>query len=365
MEAAWFAIVGGMLAMYAVLDGFDFGVGALHRLVARTDLERQTVLSAIGPIWDGNEVWLIAAGGALFVAFPNVYATGFSGFYMALVVVLWLLILRGVAIEFRLHQDNPLWREFWDTVFSLASALLAVVFGASLGNLIRGVPLGKEGLRGMPLFTNFLPGRVPGILDWYTGLVGLFTLVALAVHGALYLAWRTTGPVRERSLAFAREGWKAALVLWALATAATAWVRPEVFSGLISRPWAFLFVAVAIAGAWGAYRFPRLGRDLAAFLSSSAFLLGMLAATLAGQYPFWLRSTLDTSDSLTALNSASDHYGLRVALTWWPVGIALVAVYFTFLFRWIRGKVDLDHEPSYAPAVAGPVDSSDHRAQAR
>ena len=194
MEAAWFVIVSGMLAAYAVLDGFDFGVGAIHRIVARTDEERRTVLAAIGPIWDGNEVWLIAAGGVLFMAFPNVYATAFSGFYMALMVVLWLLILRGVAIELRSHQDHPLWREFWDTVFSLASALLAVVFGTTLGNLIRGVPLEKEGLRGMPLFTNFLIGREPGILDWYTGLVGLFTLAALAVHGALYLAWRTTGP---------------------------------------------------------------------------------------------------------------------------------------------------------------------------
>ena len=156
MEAAWFVIVSGMLAAYAVLDGFDFGVGAIHRIVARTDEERRTVLAAIGPIWDGNEVWLIAAGGVLFMAFPKVYATAFSGFYMALMIVLWLLILRGVAIEFRSHQDHPLWREFWDTVFSLASALLAVVFGTTLGNLIRGVPLGEEGLRGMPLFTNFL-----------------------------------------------------------------------------------------------------------------------------------------------------------------------------------------------------------------
>jgi cytochrome d ubiquinol oxidase subunit II len=352
MEAAWFTIVSGMLAAYAVLDGFDFGVGAIHRIVARTDGERRTVQAAIGPIWDGNEVWLIAAGGVLFMAFPNVYATAFSGFYMALIIVLWLLILRGVAIELRTHEDHPLWREFWDTVFMLASALLAVVFGASLGNLIRGVPLGKEGLRGMPLFTNFLIGRQPGILDWYTGLVGLFTLAVLAVHGALYLAWRTTGPVRERSVTFALQAWKVALVLWVAATAATAWVQPGIFSGLVSRPWAILFVAVAIAGAWGAYQFPRRGQELAAFLSSSSFLLGMLGATLAGQYPFWLRSTLDPSHSLTALNSASDHHGLRVALTWWPVGMALAAVYFTFLFRWMGEKVGAGTEPSHEPLHA-------------
>ncbi len=357
MEAAWFVIVSGMLTAYAVLDGFDFGVGAIHRIVARTDEERRTVLAAIGPIWDGNEVWLIAAGGLLFMAFPSVYATAFSGFYMALMVVLWLLILRGVAIELRSHEDHLLWREFWDTVFSVASALLAVVFGTSLGNLIRGVPLGKEGLRGMPLFTNFLTGREPGIFDWYTALVGLFTLAALAVHGALYLAWRTTGPVRERSLALARQAWKAALVLWIAATAATLWVRPEVFSSLVARPWALPFVALAFAGAWGVFLFPRRDSELAAFLSSSAVLFGMLAATLAGQYPFWLRSTLDPSHSLTALNSASDHYGLRVALTWRPVGIALVAVYFTFLFRWMWGKVVVEPGPSYGPAVAGRVDS--------
>ncbi len=347
MEAIWFAIVTFMLAVYAVLDGFDFGVGILHRLVARTDEERRTVLAAIGPIWDGNEVWLIAAGGALFVAFPTVYATGFSGFYMALIIVLWLLILRGVAIEFRSHQENPLWREFWDTIFVVASALLAVVFGATLGNLIRGVPVGEHGLRGMPLFTNFRPGREPGILDWYTGLVGLFTLVALAVHGAIYLAWRTAGPVRERSLAFVDKVWKAAIALWVVATAATAWVQPEVFAGLVARPWAFAFVALSIAGAWGAIRFTRSGRDLAAFLSSSAFLFGMVAATLAGQYPFWLRSTLDPSYSLTAWNAASDRYGLVVALSWWSVGIALVVCYFTYLFRSMRGKVGAKLAPSY------------------
>ena len=150
---------------------------------------------------------------------------------------------------------------------------------------------------------------------------------------------------------------EAALVLWAAATAATAWVQPEVFSSLASRPWALSFVAIAISGAWGVFRYPRRGQELAAFLSSSAFLLGMLAATLAGQYPFWLRSTLEPSRSLTALNSASDHYGLRVALTWWPVGIALVAVYFTFLFRWMWVKVGVESGPSYESAIVDRGDS--------
>jgi cytochrome d ubiquinol oxidase subunit II len=347
MEVAWFVIISAMLAVYAVLDGFDFGAGIVHRIVARTDEERRTVLAAIGPVWDGNEVWLIAAGALLFTAFPKVYATAFSGFYMALMIVLWLLILRGVAIEFRSHQDHPLWREFCDTVFSLASVLLAVVFGMTLGNLVRGVPLGKHGLSSMPLFTNFLPGRKPGILDWYTGLVGLFTLTALAGHGALYLAWRTAGPVRERSLAFARGAWKAVVVLWVAATAATGWVQPETFSNFVSRPWALSFVALSAAGLFGVFRFAGRQRDLAAFLSSCAFLLGLVATAVAGNYPFWLRSTLDASYSLTASNAASDRYGLGVALVWWAVGIVLVAGYFTYLFRSMWGKVGAETGEGY------------------
>ncbi len=341
MEAVWFAIISTMLAVYVVLDGFDFGVGAIHRLVARSDDERRTVLAAIGPVWDGNEVWLIAAGGVLFMTFPRVYATAFSGFYLALMVVLWLLILRGVAIEFRSHQDHPLWREFWDTVFSLASMLLAVVFGTTLGNLIRGVPLGKEGLHGMPLFTNFVMGREPGVLDWYTGLVGLFTLVALAVHGAIYLTWRTTGPVRERSIEFAHRAWYAILGLWAAVTAATAWVQPEAFANLTRRPWALIFVAISVAGLFAVFWFLRRGPDLAAFLSSAAFLFGLVAIAFAGNYPFWLRSTLDPSFGLTASNSAAGLYGLKVALVWWAIGIVLVIGYFVYLFRSMRGKVEI------------------------
>ena len=206
METVWFAIAAGMLATYAVLDGFDLGVGILHRGVARTDQERRIVLAAIGPVWDGNEVWLIAAGGTLFMAFPRAYSTAFSGFYLALMIVLWLLILRGVAIEFRSHQENPLWREFWDTVFSFASILLAIVFGASLGNLVRGVPLGNDGLAGMDLFTNFRTGKEPGIFDWYTTLVGIFALIALAGHGALFLVWRTTGPVSRAKFSLCTQG---------------------------------------------------------------------------------------------------------------------------------------------------------------
>ncbi|WP_422923466.1 cytochrome d ubiquinol oxidase subunit II [Singulisphaera sp. PoT] len=362
MEATWFAIVSAMLAGYAVLDGFDFGVGILHRIVAKTADERKTILAAIGPVWDGNEVWLIAAGGLLFMAFPKVYATGFSGFYMALMILLWLLILRGIAIEFRSHQENPLWREFWDTVFSLASLACALIFGVALGNLIRGVPIDEKGLRGMPLFTNFRTDRHLGLIDWYTGLVGVFALVSLAGHGALYLAWRTTGPVRDRCLALARDVWMAAMILWVVVTAATAWIRPEVFYGFLKRPWTLAFVVLAIAGAVGAFRFPKRGRELAAFLSSSVFIFGMVATAMAGNYPYWLRSTIDPEAfSLTAANSMSARYGMSVALGWWSVGFILVLGYFAYLFSAIRGKVvagDGPYSSDAGPADANPVPPS-------
>lgn len=347
MEALWFALVSGMLAVYVVLDGFDFGVGILHRFVAKTDEERRTVLAAIGPVWDGNEVWLIAAGGVLFMAFPRTYATAFSGFYLALMIVLWLLILRGTAIELRSHHDNPLWREFWDTVFSLASGLLTLVLGTALGNLVRGVPLTAEGLPGMPLFTNFVPTGSVGIFDWYTALVGLLAMAALAGHGALYLVWRTTGPVQARSRKYAEKIWRIVVVLWIAATVATAIVRWEQFSNLLGRPWSVVFVALALGGLLGTFRFSRSGRDLAAFLASVSFLLGLMAATMAGTYPCWLRSTTDPALSLTAENTASARYGLQIALGWWILGISLATVYFIFLYRSMRGKVELDSGGHY------------------
>jgi cytochrome d ubiquinol oxidase subunit II len=344
VEAVWFAIVSGMLAVYAVLDGFDFGAGIVHRFVARTDEERRTVLAAIGPVWDGNEVWLIAAGGVMFLAFPRVYSAAFSGFYLALMIVLWLLILRGVAIESRSQQANPLWREFWDTTFAIASALLAVVLGTSLGNVVRGVPIDATGWFAMPLFTNFRLGPQPGIFDWYTTLVGIFTLCVLSAHGAIYLAWKTSGIVQSRSRNWARTAWLVTVPLWALVTGATAQIQPIVFTNLLSRPWSLGFVVLMFAGFYGVFHFLKREqeRDLAAFLSSSAFLLGVLGATMVGNYPFWLRSTLDPAHSLTAVNAAARMHALQVGVVWWTIGIILVGAYFVHLFRSFRGKANAD-----------------------
>ena len=168
MATVWFMIVAVMVTAYVVLDGFDLGAGAIYLLVAKTADERRMVLRSIGPVWDGNEVWLLAAGGTLYFAFPLLYASSFSGFYLPLMMVLWLLMLRAIGIEFRAHIENPVWQGFFEVIFSVSSALLAIFLGAALGNVIRGVPLGPEGYFFEPLWTNFRLSDQPGILDWYT-----------------------------------------------------------------------------------------------------------------------------------------------------------------------------------------------------
>src|SRR5271166_3036032 len=188
-----------MVAAYVVLDGFDLGAGAIYLGAARTSGERRKILRAIGPVWDGNEVWLLTAGGILYFAFPLLYASSFSGFYLPLMMVLWLLMLRAVGIEFRAHLENPVWQSFFDVVFSVSSILLAVFFGAALGNVVRGVPLDATGYFFEPLWTNFKLGAQTGILDWYTVLTGVMALVTLAAHGSYYVALKTDADLSRRA----------------------------------------------------------------------------------------------------------------------------------------------------------------------
>src|SRR6266571_3133667 len=193
MGFVWFWLVAVMIVGYVVLDGFDLGVGVLHLFLVRNEAERQATLHSIGPVWDGNEVWLLAGGGTLYFAFPLLYASAFSGFYLPLMIVLWLLIGRGISIELRMHIDNGVWRSFFDGLFFLSSTLLAIFLGAALANVIRGVPIGPDQYFFLPLWTNWRVGPNPGILDWYTVIGGLVAFIALAVHGALYLATKASG----------------------------------------------------------------------------------------------------------------------------------------------------------------------------
>lgn len=339
MIELWYAVVALFLAAYAVLDGFDLGAGAAHLLVARADEERRQVLGAIGPFWDGNEVFLLAAGGILFVAFPTALAVGLSGFYLAIFLVLWTLLLRGIAIEFRSHVPDPLWRAGFDAIFSLASALLAVLFGAALANLIRGLPLRADGWFSLTLFTHFRTEDPVGILDWYTVLVGLFALLTLTAHGSAFLTWKTLGVVEERSRRLALFAFGLVLLLWPLVTWATQVASPASFATFGERPLAWLGVLVAGGGLAVALWGLRVRRGLAAFLGSSAFIAGLLGATAALTFPVLLRSVGDKGLSITAYAAAAPASGLRVALAWFSLGAPLAFAYFVTIFRLHRGKV--------------------------
>ena len=339
MEMLWFWLVSVMVAIYVVMDGFDFGAGILHLVVAKTNEERRQVLGAIGPLWDGNEVWLLAGGGSLFLAFPKVLASGFSGFYLAIWLVVWCLMLRGISIEFRSHLDDGLWRRFWDGTFAISSVLLPVLFGAALGNVLRGVPVDGTGFFEMALWTDFRIGARPGILDWYTVLIGVFALVTVTAHGALFLAWKTEGPVHERSRGFAMKLWGAVLVLWMVASYATATVNPGIFHHLPQAPLGWVASLIFLAGLVLVFVGLKRERFLLAFLGSGAFILGLLAASAACVYPVMLKSTLDPQFDLTALNASVGGHGLRTGLVWWLIGFPIAIGYLAFLFHFNRGKV--------------------------
>src|ERR1035437_2375557 len=198
MGFIWFWLVAVMIVGYVVLDGFDLGVGVLHLFLVRNENERRATLASIGPVWDGNEVWLLAGGGTLYFAFPLLYASAFSGFYLPLMIVLWLLVLRGVSIELRNHIEVGVWRALLDGVFGLSSALLTIFFGAALANVLRGVPLNADGYFFLPLWTNWQPGLHPGILDGYRVIGARVAVVPLTLHGSLCLANKPPGDLPNR-----------------------------------------------------------------------------------------------------------------------------------------------------------------------
>jgi cytochrome d ubiquinol oxidase subunit II len=350
MSTLWFCLVALMLTAYVLFDGFDLGAGALHLGVARSDAERRTALSAIGPVWDGNEVWLLASGGTLYFAFPALYASGFSGFYLPLMMVLWLLILRGVSIEFRSQIRGLVWSPLWDTVFCFSSALLAIFFGVALGNVVRGLPLDASGFFFEPLWTNFRLGPSTGILDWYTILTGLAAYFALAQHGGLWLALKTEGPVARRARHYAGICWWAVCALTLVVTFFTFRVQPHIAASFAKHPFGYFFPALAIAGLAGVRWWLRwTGDRLAerrAFLSSCAYLAGMLTSAAFGVYPLVLPARGNPDYSLTIENAKAGAYGLRIGLIWWVIGMALVTGYFVFVYRTFAGKVRSggDHE---------------------
>jgi cytochrome d ubiquinol oxidase subunit II len=331
INTVWFVVLAVMLAGYAVLDGFDLGVGTLHLFLGRNTRERATLVDAIGPVWNGNEVWLLAAGGSMVVAFPHLYAASFSGFYLALMLVLWLLLLRGLGIEFRHQIDDELWRHAWDLAFSISSALLALLFGVALGNVLRGVPLDASGE---------FQGTFALMLNPFAVLGGLLSVAMLSVHGAAWIALKTDGDLQTRARAFARGFWWAAVLLLTAMVAASFFVRPDFTRNFTAHP-ILLIVPAAAVIAIVSLRLALDGHhDRRAFLSSAATIAGILASVAAGLYPQLLPARPGgPHPGLDIYNTASSAFSMRVALGVYLFGMALVLVYLVNIYRIWSGKV--------------------------
>lgn len=329
LNSGWFVLLAFTLAVYAVLDGFDLGLGTIHLLLGRTRQERERLIDTIGPVWNGNEVWLLAAGGSMVVAFPNLYAASFSGFYLALMLVLWLLLLRGLGIEFRHQIHHPMWEDAWDVTFAAASALLALLFGVALANVLRGVPLDDAGV---------FRGTFTVLLNPFSILGGLLSVATLALHGACWAALRTDGDLQARARRFASVLWIPSTLFLMAMVGASFVVRPDFTGNFTSHPLLFGFPLAALA-ALAVNRLAIARRmDKRAFVATSAYIASVLASVAAGLYPVLLPAS-GAGTSLDIYNAAAPPQSLRIAMMMYLTGLVIVSVYLVAVYRVWRGKV--------------------------
>lgn len=336
LQVAWFLLVGVLLAGYAILDGFDLGVGMLHLFIARDDHDRRVLLNAIGPVWDGNEVWLLTAGGAIFAAFPAVYATVFSGFYLALMVLLLALILRAVSLEFRSKVEAPGWRSAWDAAFAAGSILPALLFGVAIGNVLRGVPIDADGE---------FAGTFLGLLNPFAIVIGLLSSAMFLLQGASWLALKTEGALRARALRAAGGAWLAFAVLWLVATIYARAEAPFLwFNYANPLTWVAPLAFMAFVASYPVALRSGNGRRMFAVSSLAiASLIGIMGQAL---FPNMLPALGDLSGSLTIRNASSTPLTLLVMFVIAMVGMPLVLAYTLFIYRNFMTPVVLD-EHSY------------------
>jgi cytochrome bd ubiquinol oxidase subunit II len=335
LNVVWFVLFFAIVSGYLILDGFDLGVGILHPFVARNDTERRITLNSIGPVWDGNEVWLVLAGGVLFAAFPPVYASLFSGFYLAMMLVLLCLILRPVAIEFRSQRPDPRWRATWDWVFFGASSALALLLGTALGDILSGVPLNSQGNITVSLIDLLKP---------YPLLIGVTTIAMFAMHGGLYLAMKTEGALHDRVTSWLPRLMIAFFALNTLVVIATVALRGEVTKRYLTQYWPVIFPALALGALIISWYMLRQGRYLEAFVASAGVIALLIVSVAVGLYPNLLLSTISSSYNLTAFNAASQSNTLAVMLVIAAIGLPLVLLYTAGVYYFFKGKVQLGHE---------------------
>ena len=336
LNTAWFLLIGVLLTGYAVLDGFDLGVGVLH-LFARDDRQRRIHLHAIGPVWDGNEVWLLTGSGAMFAAFPLVYARVFSGFYLAFMLLLLALIFRAVSIEFREQVDDTRWRRFWDWAFGLGSLVPALLYGVAIGNVVRGLPVEADGTLNVSFFE---------LLNPYSLLVGVFSLAMFVMHGAAYLAARTDDELQQRMARWTTGAWTVFVVLYLVVTVATFFTAPYFFEGILSNPLLWILAVVLLASivyvpiAVNGKTFTR------AFLASAGAIASLFGLFGLSLYPRMVPSSIDLANSLTIYNACSTPRTLTVMLVVALTGMPLVIAYTACIYKVFMGKLSPD-EQSY------------------
>jgi len=351
METFWFIAIAIVLAVFFILDGYDFGTGIIHLFFAKTEKDKEVIAKSAGLFWDSNEVWLVAAGGLLFMAFPTFYASVFSGFYLPLIIVLWLIIFRAIGLEFRGQFRFQMWKDIWDKSFGVSSLLLALFFGIALGNVVRGVNLGgvEDGVSVyeghyffLPLWNNsFSPlSDHPGIIDWFTIIIGLISVVTLAIHGANWIILKTNSSINGnlKNIIFKLNIALAALTIFSLVV----WqvVNPNSLDNFMEKPYLMIFPLIYLTGLIGLFFIKKLKKDIHGFALSTLLILGGITSSLASMFPVILPSVNSVNEPLTIYNTAASNYGLSVALTWGFIGFILLIIYFIVQKRLMGGKID-------------------------
>lgn len=350
MEIFWAVIVVAMLTIYIILDGFDMGAGIIHLLFAKTEEEKKKITGAIGPFWDGNEVWLLAGGGVLVFAFPTLYAVGFSGFYLPLIMILWLLMFRGIGLELRNLLNNSMWKTIWDKAFGLSSLMLTIFFGAALGNVVRGVNLGgvENGVSiyeghyfFAPLWTSFSPTDINvGVLDWFTVLMGLLAAVTLTTHAATWLRYKLSGDINDKMKKIIPYSLRTQIVLIIVTVLLLFVLKPEPFKNFTETPLFIVFPVISILSLVAICYNTKKDNEGWAFISSALFILGSFLTTIMSMFPVLLPSTNNVNPSLTIEGMAAPAYGLEVGIYWWTFGMIFVIGYFIFIHKVFAGKLD-------------------------
>ncbi|MPQ47297.1 cytochrome d ubiquinol oxidase subunit II [Marinifilum sp. N1E240] len=351
MELFWYIIIAIVFAVFFILDGYDFGTGIVHLFFAKKEKDKEVITKAAGLFWDSNEVWLVAAGGLLFMAFPTFYASVFSGFYLPLILVLWFIIFRAIGLELRSQFNFQMWKDIWDKAFGVSSLLLTLFFGIALGNVIRGVNLGgvENGISAyeghyffLPLWnSSFSPeGTHPGVIDWFTIVIGVIAVVTLTIHGANWVILKTNASINEKLKSVVVKLNIALVLLTIFSISIWHLIKPNPFSNFAENPWLIIFPLIYITGLVGMFFIGKYKKDIYAFICSSLLIAGGICSSLASMFPVILPSTNSINESLTIYNTSASQYGLSVAVGWAIVGFILLFIYMIVQKRLMGGKID-------------------------